>query len=183
MNEQATTIDAINAALRAFISKITGLPENYVIIETRVGPRPYDDRPYCTILWLAQELLPQFDGDITFEQPTSEEDDGIEIRKNSAHCTVRITVRGDNAYNITSELRYAFESSNRAFDLWDVIGYAGITNVTDLSGSYGGKIQQRSFIDFSFYATFERKEPIVWFDELKPNIYGSGVNTLYPTEN
>ena len=179
-DENILSIDMVNALLRAFVINVTQLPDDYVIIETRTRPRPYDDKPYVTLLWTANELLTQLDGDMEFVQPDPPEEEGEEIRNNTALCTVRITVRGDNAYNRTAEIRYAIDSANRSFDLWNVIGYAGVTNVTDLSAVYGGKVQQRSFIDLSFYAAFGRRYPLAWFSSVPWMI--NGINYIYPME-
>lgn len=154
------TVDMVNDLLRAFIMHVTGLPADYVLVETRNRPRPPDDKPYVTMYWKDQEMLPQFEGD--FIVPEGEED-GQEYNENDAHCTVRITVRGKGAYNNASELRYALDSSERQFDLYNVIGFSGTSGVTDLSAVYGGQVQQRAFIELSFYACFGRLYQLAWF--------------------
>lgn len=159
-------IDAANAILRAYIMDVTGLADNAVLIETRTGPRPMDIGPYVTILWREQDLLPQFDS--PYDAAAEEE-----TLRNEAYCTVRITVRGDNAYNIASELRYQIDRGQRAFELWHLLGYAGTTNVTDLSAVYGAKVQQRAFIDLSFYAAFGRRYPLDWFEQVPWIINGA----------
>lgn len=153
---------AANAILRAYIMDVTGFGPDAVLIETRTGPRPVDRGPYVTIYWREQDLLPQFDS--PFSQPADDAGAGAESLKNETYCTVRITVRGDDAYNIASELRYQLDRGQRAFELWHVLGYAGTSNVTDLSAVYGAKVQQRAFIDLSFYAAFGRTYPLDWFD-------------------
>lgn len=175
-------VDTVNAVLRAFVMLILDLPDNYVIIETRARPRPYDDRPYVTIYWAEQEVLPQYEGD--FSQPTNELEEGTELLNNASRCTVRITVRGDNAYNLCSELRYALDSKNRNWDLYNLVGFSGATSVVDLSAVYGAQVQQRAFIDFSFYAAFGRAYPLAWFKEV-PFIFSvlnEQIKTVLPKE-
>lgn len=171
-------VDAASAILIAFIMDVTGFQSNAVLIETRTGPRPVDHGPYATIWWRDQEGLPQFDS--PFDQPASEDVDGVEELKNEMHCTVRITVRGNNAYNITSELRYEIDRGQRAFELWNILGFSGVSSVTDLSAAYGGKVQQRAFIDLSFYAAFGRRYDLSWFKSVPWII--NGASSIFPPE-
>ena len=180
-------IHAANALLRHFVMEILDFADERVLIETKAGPRPADGAPYATLYWRNQELLPQFDGDMTFT-PTEDEDEfpfvdckGIETRENPALCTVRFSVWGNDAYNLASELRYALDSANRNFDLWTVLGYAGVGNVQDLSAAFGGKIQQRAFIELSFYACFGRRYDLDWFNRVPFAI--NKENHIYPKEH
>lgn len=177
-NHIILSVEAVEQLLRSFVVYVTELPDSYVIIETKARPRPKDDRPYVTLYWLEQELLTQLDGDYEFSPPELFAKEGVERRENAAHCTVRITTRGPGSYSITSAIRYAIDSSNRSFDLWPILGYAGVTNITDLSAVYGGKVQQRSFIDFSFYAAFGRRYELSWFSS-SPWII-NGLRTIFP---
>ncbi len=149
--------------LRAFIEHVTGTPADYILVETRTRPRPPDDKAYVTLYWKDQDLLPQFEGEFIAPE---DESDGQEYNENDAHCTVRITVRGKNAYNTASELRYALDSSQRQFDLYNVIGFSGTSGVTDLSAVYGGQVQQRAFVELSFYACFGRMYSLEWFNSV-----------------
>jgi hypothetical protein len=183
------SIDEANALLRSFVMAVLDLPDDHVLIETRMRPRPMDTQPYATLYWKEQELLNQFDADMDYvgtdepdedKKPDPHFPDGMETRENPAHCTVRITVRGDNAYNLCSELRYALESANRNFDLWTVLGFAGCTSVTDLSAAYGAQTQQRSFIELSFYAPFGRRYNLDWFNAV-PFVVNNKT-AVYPKE-
>lgn len=169
------SVDMVNAILISFILDATGLPVPSVLIETRTSPRPIDASPYVTILWRDQDLLPQFDS--PFVQPLGESE-GLEDQKNEAWCSVRITVRGNNAYNMASELRYELDRGQRAFELWNMLGFAGVSSVTDLSASYGGKVQQRAFIDLNFYAAFGRRYDMSWFTSVPWII--NNLSTLIP---
>lgn len=171
------SVDMVNVILIAFIREVTGFPADAVLVETRTGPRPIDLRPYATILWQGQEALPQFDA--PFYAPGDDEA-GTEELKNESHCTVRLTIRGDNAYNIASELRYELDRGQRAFDLWNILGFAGVSNVVDLSAVYGGKVQQRTFIDLSFYAAFGRTYSLDWFRSVPWII--NGASHFFPSK-
>lgn len=189
-------VDAVNLLLRRFVMEVLSLPEDFVLIETRMRPRPYDDKPYVTIYWKDQELLPQFDGDMEFidmpqNDPNSPSEtisdpglvDGscLEVRRNTAHCTARFTVRGENAYNLASELRYALESANRNFDLWGILGFSGCTGPMDLSAIYGAQTQQRAHVELSFYAPFGRRYELDYFSSV-PFIINKE-QYIYPKEH
>lgn len=157
------TVDMVNDLLRAFLIHVTGLPPDYVLVETRNRPRPPDDKPYITMYWKDNDLLPHFEGD--FIVPEGEED-GQEYNEHDAHCTVRLTVRGKDAYNIACNIRRAMDASERQFDLYNVIGFSGATGPTDLSATYGGQVQQRAFTDLSFYVCFGKLYPLAWFNKV-----------------
>lgn len=183
-NQIIFDINAANALLRQFVMAALDMPDNRVLIETKTGPRPMDGSAYCTLYWKDQEVLPQFDGDMVFA-PVEDEDEypfinGIETRENEALCIVRFSVWGNDAYRLASELRYALDSANRNFDLWTVLGFAGVGNVQDLSVEFGGKIQQRAFIELSFYACFGRRYDLDWFNRV-PMAVNKETN-IYPRE-
>lgn len=184
-NQIIFDINAANALLRHFVMEILGLADNRVLIETKAGPRPSDGSAYCTIYWRDQELLPQFDGDMDWQEVPDEDEypfiNGIETRENSALCTVRFSIWGDDAYNLASELRFALDSANRNFDLWTVLGFAGVGNVQDLSSAFGGKIQQRAFVELSFYVRFGRRYDLDWFNRVPFAINND--NHIYPKES
>lgn len=184
------SVDEANALLRSLVMAVLNLPSDHVLIETRARPRPMDNSPYATLYWKEQDVLNQFDGDMDYvgtdalgegEEPNPDFPDGMETRENPALCTVRITVRGENAYNLCSEIRYALESANRNFDLWTVLGFAGCTSVTDLSAAYGAQTQQRSFIELSFYAPFGRRYNLDWFKSV-PFVVNNET-AVYPKES
>lgn len=178
MSEYAIlTVDMVNDLLRAFIMHVTELPADYILVETRSRPRPPDDRPYVTLYWKDNDLLPQFEGD--FVAPAGEED-GQEYVGHDALSTVRITVRGKDAYNIACKIRYAMDASERQFDLYNVIGFAGATGPVDLSAVYGAQVQQRAFTELSFYACFGRLYPLAWFKTVPWIINNS--QYLFPEE-
>lgn len=179
MHSFVVSIDSVYAILRAFVCQVLSLPDNYVLIETKTKPRPMDDRPYVTLYWLEQTLLEK--NMYYFEQPATPDVDCTENTVNEAYNTMRFTVRGPNAYNLCSELRYAIESHNRFWDLWRLLGFSGVTNVTDLSAVYGGQVQQRSFIDLSFYACLGKSYPLAWFDKC-PFII-NGIQSIYGDQN
>lgn len=155
------TVDSINALLRAVVIKSLNLSESHVIIETRNRPRPYDDGLYVTIFWVTQDLLVQGSGDFLY--PDNGLSEGTQALRNDAFCTVRILTRGTNAYNAASLLRQAFDSADRQWDLYHVVGFAGIESIQDISVNFGGQIQQTAFFDFSFYVCFGAEYSIPWF--------------------
>ncbi len=161
------TVDMVNDLLRAFISSTLDIEPKAVLVETRARARAADTSPYVTIYWKEQELLNQFEGD--YIRPYDEDErseDGTELLYNDSYCTVRLTCRGKDAYKWASELRYALDSSNRQFDLYNIIGFAGCSSVTDVSTVFGGQLYQQTFVELSFYACFGRMYPLAYFDSV-----------------
>lgn len=171
------TVDAVNTLLVDYLTAFFQWKSGRVLVETQADARP-PSGVYATIWWKEQELLPQNFG--SFTPPETEMEEGIQTLDNETLCTVRITLRGPKAYNLASEVRYSLEAAERWFDLWRVLGFSGCSTVTDLSGSYGGRIQQRAFFDLSFYAMFGRTYPLDWFDASQWQV--NGTETIYPRE-
>lgn len=168
------TPDTAIQAVRALIITALDLPSEKVLVETRGRPRPYDNGPYVTVYWRMQQLLKQNTLEFV-PPPEDDEQDGEERPTNSAYCCIRITVRGDDAYNLCSKLRYEFERGERWFDIFRVLGYSDIPDVYDLSAEYGGKIQQRAVMDFYFYIDFNARFPAPWFNKVNLVVNGETV--------
>lgn len=174
--EKELTIDSVNALFRDYICEFLKLSGDRVLIETRMDRRPIDGL-YVTLWWKRQEPLMQVasDADFSYNEETGT---ATNYLPNETYATLQITCRGPNAYNVCSELRYSLYDPARYFDLFRVIGFGGAGTVEDLSASYGGRIQQRAFIDVSFYCCFGRSYPADWFDKSQWAINNGPIFTI-----
>lgn len=169
MNEKdISVIDFINKLLIAFCCDILNWTPDRVLIETRTRPRPIE-KQYITIYWKDLDILVQTAGGGRFV----DNDQYIEELDNESYCTVELSVRGDNAYNLAVKIRQAIESNQRWFDLWQVIGFAGCDTVHDLSAEYGAKIQQRAVFDLHFYVLLNTTYPADYFEKAPIDINDS----------
>jgi len=169
------TEEQVNDLLVNFFTSLFEWEDDRVLVETQAGVRPTNGI-YMTLWWKSNEMLNQGNGE--FIQPDNNENRGAHKLDNESYCTIQITLRGDNAYSLCNEARRALDDPQRFFDLWTILGFAGCDPVQDMSAPFGGKIQQRAFFNFNFYATFGREYPADWFDKSKWIINESTI-TIY----
>jgi hypothetical protein len=124
-----------------------------------IDRRPADGAPYATVLIKRTKFLVQTSGD--FE--TNLVGEFSETLHNECVITAQFSVYGSNAYQECVRLSNAIHSSQRWTDLWRYLGYAGQSELMDVSMSFGAQMQQRCLFDVSFYAQMGSKFPADFF--------------------
>lgn len=158
------TPQAVRKLLVDVMQTITGYAAGRVLIETKADRRPQDRAPYCTLWFKNSELLVQNNGDYYIDTPDYTSDvDGMQVLDNETLVTVQINFWGDGAYDEALAASHALQNAQRFFDLWRVLGYAGIDSVQDISVQYGAKIQQRAYFNLDFYVCYGRMYPLEYF--------------------
>lgn len=155
---------AVRKLLVDVMQAITGYKVGRVLVETKADRRPQDGSPYCTLWFKNSEPLVQNDGDYYIDTPDYSSDvNGVQVLDNETLVTVQINFWGDGAYDEALKACQTLQNAQRFFDLWRVIGYAGIDSVQDISVQYGAKIQQRAYFNFDFYVCYGRMYPLEYF--------------------
>lgn len=174
-----STQDAINAILINTIEQIGVLDVDgttgRVLVETRAGIRPTKGF-YVGIWWQSIEALPDYTGDAEYYENIDEE--LIERRHFMSKVNIRLTGYGELAYQKMLILRVALDSDARFTDLWQIIGFAGTSEVQDISTEWQGVIHQRAYFDFYFYACLGNDFNADYFTKGKFNINNSGDEIL-----
>lgn len=157
------TPQAVRKLLVDTLQAMTGYAAGRVLIETKADRRPQDKAPYCTLWFKNAEPLVQNDGDFYYDD-SDDTADGLQVLDNETLVTVQINFWGDDAYGEAMSAAQALQNAQRNFDLWRIIGFAGIDGVQDISVQYGAKIQQRAYFNLNFYVCYGRSYPIYWFN-------------------
>ncbi len=157
---QEITMAIIRKMFVEVIEQLTGYTRGRVLVETMADRRPVDGKPYCTLWFKNLEPLTYSEGDWQLDT-----DEPIQYQDNETLAMLQISFWGDDAFSEAYRLSQLFHAAARQFDLWRVVGYAGIDQVQDISTSYGAKIQQRAFFNLSFYVCLGRKIPADYFDK------------------
>lgn len=154
---QVVTFPFIRKLFVDVFTDITGYGPGNVIVETANDRRPAR-ATYCGLWFKSNEPLGQGVG--VYEDIDAEL---MQIQDNETLMTVQVSIYGNNAYDEALRTMQQMHNQNRYFDLWQVIGFAGLGPLQDISTEIGAKIQQRVYFDFSFYTVFGRKYSVDWF--------------------
>lgn len=173
-----TTQEAINAILINILSgMIGGQDEGRVLVETRAGIRPPKGF-YIGIWWQSVEPLPDYTGDAEYYENDAD-NTLIEKRFLISKVNVRFTGYGELAYQKMLKIRVAIDSDARFADLWQIIGFAGTSEIQDISTEWQGVMHQRAYFDLYFYASLGEEFNSDYFTKGSFNINNGG-DEIYP---
>lgn len=159
----ACTPEVVQKLLQEVTCAMTGYDADHVLIETKADRRPQDTKPFASLWFKNAEPLRQDQGDIYIDQDAPDSEDGIQVLDNETLFTVQFNFWGRGAYSTALSVVSALQNARRFFDLWRLIGFAGIDAVQDISAVYGAQVQQRAYFNCDFYACFGRKYPVDWY--------------------
>lgn len=148
------------------LSKISGIPVTRWRVGTRAGTRPTEGL-FGVITWKRTEPLKQLE-DPEFTQDGDNDPTFTDL--NACYCTLEIKVLGENSRNVLSEIMFGLQSINRTWDIWNVVGFGGVTEIQNASTPLGGRIQEWSVMDVSFYVNFERTYLAEYFTKVPVTI-------------
>lgn len=157
------TPDSVQTLLQQVVCAITGYTADHVLIESKADRRPQDTKPYATLYMKRFEPLKQDVGDYYIDQDAPVAEDGTQVLDNETLFTVQFNFWGRGAVSTAMSVVSALQNGQRFFDIWKIIGFAGIDSVQDISAAYGAQIQQRAFFDCDFYACFGKAYPLDWY--------------------
>ena len=160
------TLAEVRKILVDVFTKISGLEDGRVLIETKADRRPSDGKPYITLWTKNVEYYCENDGFFTFPEgiPSEHtEEAAIQYMDHEVLITVQVSVWGDGAQDIAGSLVGHLQNSNRWADLWKLFGFSNTGPLQDLSLTYGAKIQQRALFNFDFYAHLGQTYDVDWF--------------------
>jgi hypothetical protein len=146
-----------------------GYPDGRVLVENMTDRRP-SDGVYATVWVKRTRFLVQNDGDF----------DGVglnQVLHNECLITAQFSIYGADAYGECIRLSNAVHSGQRWTDLWRYLGYAGQSEVVDISMMYGAQIQQRCMFEVTFYAYMGSRFPSDFFTSA--NMYIQQDNKAY----
>jgi hypothetical protein len=166
MDYVSVTPASIRTLLVAAISAMSGIAADRVQIETKNDARPSDGL-YATLWFKGSDVLPDYSGD----KLIGNESTVTETLRGESLCSVQISFWGAGAYDAAVKTQLKFLNNQREFDLWRILGSAGVESVQDLSQQFGGQVQQRAFFEFNYYVCFENLVPLDWFDTSTWTIY------------
>ena len=159
------TTQNIKELLADVLENITGLESGRVIWEDSADPRPTEGL-YCSLCWKEFEPLPQNVGEYR-----DDPDPLIQTLRNETWCSVQISFCGLGAFDLAAASVGALQNDNRNFDLWRLLGYAGIDSVEDCGADSPADLKPCFCFTFSFYACFEADYPADWFEVSKWDLH------------
>lgn len=138
------TPDMVENLFQTTISSVLSEP---VIIEDASGPQPAE--LYCSIGISSIEPSEHAEETSVFR-----DNQFLEILANKSYCGLKVSFWGKDAFTRAIALQGHIMNSSRFFDLWQKLGFGGMSPAQSISAAYLGQIQERAVFTINFYAAF-----------------------------
>lgn len=151
----ALTPSIIEDEFQAVLESVLDEP---VLIRSDMDAQP--EGPYCVIAFVKADPL---DHDVEYFPEDEEGVHLVELAREETLCALEISFQGkyamDRALRCTGFLR----NNQRSFDLWRILGFAGLDAVESKGSPYHGKLRERASFRVNFYTAFGAYYPADWF--------------------